>query len=301
MFHNFDYQATLASSLRAQWQLDEVLRADQELDFTTDFMPESLARTAALDGLSAAEQRVLNHISAHQYLCVFGLVEEFILPFLMDHARPALHGDHWRVRALLNFAAEEAKHIHLFKRFQQAFVRGFPVECQMIGPSEAIGAEVLKHDPLAVGLVILMIEWMTQAHYLGSIRDDQHLDPLFKSLLRHHWMEEAQHAKLDTLIVEALAEGRSEDELDRVIDEFLEIGGFLDNGLKVQAGFNIDALETAIGRKLEDREAVEAQQHQAARWTYIGSGLVHERFTSTLEQLSPRIAAKIAAVASVFA
>jgi hypothetical protein len=114
-------------------------------------------------------------------------------------------------------------------------------------------------------------------------------------------MEEAQHAKLDTLIVEALAEGRSEDELDRVIDEFLEIGGFLDVGLKVQAGFNIDALETAIGRKLEDREAVEAQQHQAARWTYIGSGLVHERFTSTLEQLSPRIAAKIAAVAPVFA
>ncbi len=28
---------------------------------------------------------------------------------------------------------------------------------------------------------------------------------MFKSLLRHHWMEEAQHAKLDTLIVEAIA------------------------------------------------------------------------------------------------
>ena len=80
----------------------------------------------------------------------------------------------------------------------------------MIGPSEAIGAEVLRHDPLAVALVILMIEWMTQQHYLGSIRDDGDLDPLFKSLMKHHWMEEAQHAKLDTLIVEALAEGRSE-------------------------------------------------------------------------------------------
>ena len=301
MFHDFNYEATLASSLRAQWQLDEVLREDQELDFTLNFMPESLGRTAALSSLSPAEQRVLNQISAHQYLCIFGVVEEFILPFMMDHARQALHGDDWRTRALLNFASEEAKHIHLFKRFHQAFVRGFPVECRMIGPSEAIGAEVLKHDPLAVGLVILMIEWMTQAHYLGSIRDDGQLDPLFKSLLRHHWMEEAQHAKLDTLIVEALAEGRSEDELDRVIDEFLEIGGFLDNGLKAQAGFNLDALETAIGRKLEDREAIEAQQHQAARWTYIGSGMVHERFVSTLEQLSPKIAAKIAAVAPVFA
>jgi hypothetical protein len=189
----------------------------------------------------------------------------------------------------------------LFKRFHQAFVRGFPVECRMIGPSEAIGAEVLRHDPLAVGLVILMIEWMTQQHYLGSIRDDGDLDPLFKSLMKHHWMEEAQHAKLDTLIVDALAEGRSEDQIQQAIDEFFEIGGFLDEGLKTQAGFNLDALEIAIGRKLEGREAILAQQHQAARWTYIGSGMVHERFKATLETLSPRAAERIAEAAPLFA
>jgi len=301
MYHDFNYQATLATSLRAQWQLDDVLRTDQELDFGRNFMPESLARTAAIEGLNPFEQRVLNQISAHQYLAIFGVVEEFILPFLVDHARPALRGDDYRIRALLNFASEEAKHIHLFKRFHDAFVRGFPVECQVIGPSEDIGAEVLRHDPLAVGLVILMIEWMTQEHYLGSIRDDSDLDPLFKSLLKHHWMEEAQHAKLDTLIVDALGEGRSEAEIDKAIDEFLEIGGFLDNGLKVQAGFNLDALEKAIGRKLDNREEVEAQQHQAARWTYIGSGMVHERFKASLEALSPNAAKRLAEVAPVFA
>jgi len=301
MYHDFNYEATLASSIRAQWQLDDVLRTDQELDFSRNFMPESLARTAAIESLNPFEQRVLNQISAHQYLSIFGIVEEFILPFLFDHARPALRGDDWRIRALLNFASEEAKHIHLFKRFHDAFVRGFPVECRVIGPSEDIGAEVLRHDPLAVGLVILMIEWMTQAHYLGSIRDDSDLDPLFKSLMKNHWIEESQHAKLDTLIVDALAEGRSEEQIDKAIDEFLEIGGFLDNGFKAQAGLNLDALEKAIGRKLEDREAVEAQQHQAARWTYIGSGLVHERFKSTLESLSPRAAERIAEVAPVFA
>jgi hypothetical protein len=301
MYHDFNYEATLASSLRAQWQLDDVLRADQDLDFSRNFMPESLARTAAIDSLNPFEQRILNQISAHQYLCIFGVVEEFILPFLVDHARPHLLGDDWRVRAILNFASEEAKHIHLFKRFHQAFVRGFPVECQMIGPSEAIGAEVLKNDPLAVGLVILMIEWMTQQHYLGSIRDDGDIDPLFKSLMKHHWMEEAQHAKLDTLIVDALAEGRTEEQIDKVIDEFLEIGGFLDDGLKTQAGFNLDALEKVIGRKLENREEIEAQQHQAARWTYIGSGLVHERFISTLNDISPNAARRLAEVAPVFA
>ena len=301
MYHDFNYQATLASSLRAQWQLDDVLRADQDLDFSRNFMPESLARTAALDSLNPFEQRVLNQISAHQYLCIFGVVEEFILPFLLDHARPHLLGDDWRVRAILNFASEEAKHIHLFRRYHAAFVRGFPVECEVIGPSEAIGAEILRHDPLAVSLVILMIEWMTQQHYLGSIRDDGDIDPLFKSLMKNHWMEEAQHAKLDTLIVDALADGKTEEQIDKAMDEFFEIGAFLDGGLKQQASFNLDALERLIGRKLENRAAIEEQQHQAARWTYIGSGMVHERFKATLLSISANAAARIAEAAPVFA
>src|SRR6476469_9734957 len=301
MYHSFNYEATLASSLRAQWQLDDVLGEDQELDFSRSFMPESLARTAALESLNTLEQRILNQISGHQYLSIFGVVEEFILPFVLDHARPHLLGDDWRVRAILNFASEEAKHIHLFKRFHAAFVRGFPVECQMIGPSEAIGAEILKHDPLAVGLVILMIEWMSQQHYLGSIRDDGEIDPLFKSLLKNHWMEEAQHAKLDTLIVDALAVGRTEEQIQKAMDEFFEIGAFLDDGLKMQAEFNLNALEKAIGRKVEDREALLAQQHQAARWTYIGSGMVHERFQDALQAISRRAAERIAEAAPIFA
>ena len=301
MYHDFNYEATLASSLRAQWQLDDVLREDQDLDFSRNFLPESLARTGQISSLNAFEQKLLNQIAAHEYLSMFGIVEEFLLPFVLDHARPHLMDDDWRVRALLNFAGEEAKHIHLFKRYHAAFKRGFPVECQVIGPSEAIGQEILRHDPLAVALVILMIEWMTQQHYLGSIRDDRDLDPLFKSLMKFHWIEESQHAKLDTLIVDALAEGKTEGQIDKAIDEFFEIGAFLDDGLKTQAGFNMDALETVLGRKLPDRAEIEAQQHQAARWTYVGSGMVHERFKATLLSISANAAARIAEAAPVFA
>src|SRR6476620_705286 len=227
MYHDFNYEATLSSSLRAQWHLDDVLRPDQQLDFSLNFMPDSLARTSALEELNPFEQRVLNQISAHQYLSIFGIVEEFILPFLMDHARDDLRDDDWRVRALLNFASEEAKHIHLFKRFNEAFVRGFTVPCAILGPPEELRRRVLSHHPLAVALLILMVEWMTQEHYLGSIRDDDDLDPLFKSLLKHHWMEEAQHAKLDTLIVEAVANGRGEREIAAATNEFFQMIGYL--------------------------------------------------------------------------
>ena len=161
---------------------------------------------------------------------------------------------------------------------------------------------MLRHDPLAIALVILQIEWMTQSHYLGSVKDDGDLDPLFKSLLRHHWMEEAQHAKLDTLMVEALAEGRDAAGIDAAIDEYLEIGTFLDGGLKAQAGFNLDAFELASGRRLAEAERaeLEVQQHQALRWTYLGSGMIHPKFTATLAALSPAARDRIAEIAPAF-
>ena len=298
MYHDFTYEAVLASSLRAQWNLDDVLPADQELDFSRNFMPESLARVAIVPGLSADERRMLNQISAYQYLHLFGAVEEFILPFLMDHARPSLREDDYRARALLNFACEEAKHIHLFNRYKQAFERGFAIKCDVLGPPERLTADILGHDPLAVGLAILMIEWMTQAHYLGSIRDEGDIDPLFKRLMKFHWMEEAQHAKLDTLIVDALAEGRSEVQIQRAMDEFFQIVVYLDTCLAMQAGGNIRSLERAIGRPVANRPWVIRQQHQAARWTFLGTGMVQDSFKATLNAMSPRAAERVAAAAA---
>lgn len=290
----------LATSLKAAWQLDDVLAPGQELDFSRNFLPESLARTAELTSLSADEQRELNHINAHEYLRLFVIVEEFIIPALLDHSRTMLRGNPAGLRAILNFAGEEAKHIHLFERFEQAFVRQFPVRCEMIGPSEAIGAEVLRHRPLAVGLTILMIEWMTQVHYVDSVRGDVDIDPLFKTMLKHHWIEEAQHAKLDRLVIHELADGLSDDELDSAIDDFLEIVAFLDRGLEAQAALNLDALERLTGRTFDDRGAIEAQQHQAARWTYLGSGIGHRTFVATLEEISPSGAKRVAEAARVF-
>ncbi|HVJ01088.1 MAG TPA: diiron oxygenase [Sphingomonas sp.] len=302
MYHDFTYPGVLAASARAAWQLDDVMPEDAELDFSRPFMPEALARVGETPGVTPGERLLLNQIRGHEYLRMFGLIEEMILPFVLDHARSRLADDDARVRAMLGFASEEAKHIHLFKRFHAAFVRGFPIECEMIGPAEAIGAEILRHDPLSVAMAVLHIEWMTQAHYLDSVRDDAELDPLFKSLLRHHWMEEAQHAKIDTLMVEGLAEGRDAAAIDRAVDEYLEIGMFLDGGCKAQAALNLAAFEAVSGHVLDDvdREAFLAVQHQALRRTYLGSGMTHPRFRATIGAVSPAALARIDAVAPAF-
>lgn len=301
MFHNYNFADVLATSTRAAWEIADVLPNGARLDFDLRLLPDGLARTDNAPGLSDEQRLVLNQIRGHEYLTMFGLVEEFILPFVLDHARPQLNGDDVRVRALLNFASEEAKHIHLFKLFHKRFTEDFGTDCSVIGPPEAIAAEVLRHDPLAVALLILHIEWMTQRHYLESVRDDGEVDPLFKSLLKHHWIEEAQHAKLDTLMVEALADGRDEAGIDKALDEYLEMGMFLDGGLKSQSELNLAALEAATGTAIAgDRDALLEQQHQALRWTYIGSGMTHPNFVATLGAISPAARDRIAEVAPAF-
>ena len=287
--HQYTYRDTLAASEKSNWRVEDIIGGDRRLDFTKPFMPESLALVEPLGFLSPAERLTLNQIRGHAYLSIFIIVEEFILPFLLDHARPQLNSDDYRVRALLRFAGEEAKHIHLFRRFREEFERGFGSPCAVIGPAEEIGRAVLAHDPLAVALTILQIEWMTQSHYLDSVKDDQEIDPLFKSLLKHHWIEEAQHAKLDTLMVEALAEGRGRRGLESAFEEYVAIGRFIDAGLRQQVEFDAESLARATGRVLTavEREKFALVQRQANRWTYLGSGMTHPNFLDTLGALLP--------------
>jgi hypothetical protein len=298
----YDFRETIEASHRINWRIEDIIGGNKRLDFKRPFMPESLARVEELTFLNETEKRILNQIRGHSYLSIFGLVEEFILPFVLDHVRPSLDEDDYRVRAFLQFAGEEAKHIQLFKRFSAEFQANFGTECAVIGPAREVAEAVLSHQPLAVALIILHIEWMTQRHYIEAIKDNRILDEQFKSLLRHHWMEEAQHAKLDTLMIEAIADKMTEAEIEKAVDEYLEIGGFLDNGLKQQAIFDLDSFKRAMGRKLsnDERDEFIRIQHQANRWTYLGTGMTHPNFLGTLGALSESQRKRIEEVAPVF-
>jgi hypothetical protein len=289
MTYQYSFKDLLGRAERITWRVEDIIGGDKTLDFSRPFMPETLARTSPLEFLDGDERITLNQIRGHAYLSIFGVVEEFILPFVLDHARPYLNGEDYRARAFLEFASEEAKHIHLFRRFRDEFLGGFGVKCDVIGPPEAIAAHVLSHSPLAVALLILHIEWMTQRHFQDSVQDDNGLDPQFKNLLLHHWMEEHQHAQLDAMMVSAIAQTMNQSEIEAGVEGYLALGGFLDGGLKQQVVFDREAFERATGRVLNDaeREAFDAVQHQANRWTYIGSGMSHPRFREALEALSP--------------
>jgi hypothetical protein len=302
MTGQYSYSTILETSERIGWRVEDLIGGDKRLDFNRPFLPETLARVEPLGFLNAAEKRTLNQIRGYGYLYTFGLVEEFILPFVLDHARPHLQGDDYRTRALLRFAGEEAKHIQLFKEFASDFKRGFGTACGVIGPASEIARAVLSHHPLGVALVILQIEWMTQRHYTESIKDNSDLDTQFKSLLRHHWMEESQHAKLDTLMVDALAAACSPEEIQKGIEDYAAIGALIDGGLQQQAAMDLESLQKAIKRTLTagEQEQFRAVQTQALRWTFLGSGMTHPNFLATVGSLDSTARSNIEQMAPAF-
>lgn len=292
--HPYRYDSTLRASERVTWQVDELLPSDASFDFSRPFLPESLARTEQATMLDAREKLLLNQIRGHSYAHMFRVAEAFILPFVMDHARATL-GDDVRIRALLGFAGEEAKHRELFERFRDVFERDFGTPCAVVGPEEEIAAQTLAHPSLAVALATLKLEWMTQRHYLESIADDAALEPRFQSLFRCHWMEEAQHAKLDTLLVEELASRATPEEIRAGVEGLFSIAGSFAELVQRQAELDVESLERACGRTLPkvDRDALLAQQVRANRWTFLGSGMGHAKFLETLGAIDPAARAKV--------
>src|SRR3974390_2297081 len=95
---------------------------------------------------------------------------------------------------------------------------------------------------------------MTQRHYQESVRNDEGLDPRFKDLLLHHWMEEHQHAHLDALMVEAIAATLEPGQIREGVEGYLALGGFIDGALKQQVAFDLEALERATGARLRPAE-----------------------------------------------
>jgi len=302
MRHNYSFESALAASSRVNWKVEDIIGGDKKLDFTKPFMPKSLAQVNEISFLTPVEKIKLNQIRGYEYLSMFALVEEFILPYVVDHASRQLSGDDYRARALLGFAGEEAKHIYLFKRFRQEFEECFGVRCDFIGPAEEVTKFVLSHSALGVAITILHIEWMTLRHYIESVRDDQNLDPQFKSLLKNHWLEESQHTKLDTLMVESLVEKASPSEIDKAFEEYADIGMFLDNGITQQAELNVESFMRATRRKLSsiEREEMTKALVKGMRWTYLGTGMTHPNFLSTVEAIKPEARRQIERMAPAF-
>lgn len=297
---NFDYASCIKNSEKIAWKIEDVLSPEASLDYGRPFLPAALSGESRVPGLSGDAARKLNQISGYAYLNLFAFVEEYIIDAAVRQAADEVHGDHVALRALLRFGEEEVKHQELFHRALALLGRTFGTEVDVLGDAAAVAGVILSKDPLAVMLVTLHLELMTQQHYTESVRDDADIDPLFSSMLRHHWLEEAQHARIDALEVAKLAREASPEQIAKAFDDYVELIGAFDGLLGMQAKMDVENLRRATGNDF-DAAAVEAAQLVAYRNTFLLMGMRNRQFVDYASKVSPAGAQKIADKAATLA
>lgn len=257
------------------------------IDFSRRFLPSTLTGSDRIEFLSEPERLTLNHINGNAYINLFAFVEEYIVATAVNHAQAEMFGDHSAVRALVRFAEEEIKHQELFWRYLEAFKRDFAHPCEVLGSAAAVAQVILSKSPMAVMMVTLHLEIMTQAHFTESIRPDVNLDPLFARLLKHHWQEECQHARIDALELDKMIDMSGADQIKKAFADYLELIDAFDGLLAQQAGMDATSLAVALGREFSDDEKkrITFAQHSGYRQTFLVSGMVNPNFTKVLERM----------------
>jgi len=300
---NTDYAKVVELSERVAWRVDDVIAHGAALDFSKTFMPKAMFVADELTFLSASEKLKLNQIYGNSYGYLFYFVEAYIIDMAMRHAQAELYGDDDALRAMLRFAEEEVKHQRLFLRFGDMFNQGFGTPCDVVESPQAVAEVILSKSPMAVTLVTLHLELITQAHYVECMRDSAEIEPLFQSLFKHHWMEEAQHAKIDVLELVKLRQHATPEQVQQAVDDYFAIAGAFAGLLANQAKLDVVSVERAIGRTLSptEREAVESAQRRSYNRAFLWSGVTNTVFLEFLAEHFPAALAPAAAAAAAFA
>jgi hypothetical protein len=281
------YAKCIAASKRIRWDIDHDVIRGRGLDFHKKFMPDGLSRVRELAFLSAAEGRFASQVMGRTYANMFGMIERFITPKILEIARDYWLGDQVALEALVRFTEEELKHQELFRRIELLAGAGMPDGYRFKPRPDQVANMVLGKSTWAVLALTLETELLSLAHYRSCIEPDEELSALYKDVFLFHWKEESQHAILDEL------EWRREDrkvtpaQRDAGLDELVTLIGAIDATLQSQAAADTQYFIThaGAGYTVAERDAIAAWWLRAYRWQYIVTGVREPRFVETLRSL----------------
>ena len=283
----YSYADCLTNSYKINWRIEDVLE-DRRFDPRLRWLPTALSGASAATCLDEAERRALTHVELSAYAHLFGYVEEFIAPKVSALARDFEIDQRSAFDALTNFAAEEVKHMNLFRAVRDRVDEQLGLELERLGGEAATARFVLGKSTGAVMLFTSAIEWLTLRHYLEAIKNDAQLDPFTQSIFKAHWQEESQHAQLDHLETVRAFAGMDAAERERAVDELIELVAAVDGLLKQQVEHDLANLSSLLGRAFPAPQLDELRREvlRAKRWTFILSGVTHPRFQELFAEVT---------------
>ena len=281
---NRRYATCIDASRRIRWEIDRDVIRGRALDFSKKFLPDGLSKAGHLPFLTESERILFSQIQGRTYANMFGLVERFIGPKVLEQSRSHWLGDQTALGALVRSADEELKHQALVRRLEAMTAAGLPRGYMFAPQPNEVAAAVLGKSTWAVLALICHIELFVLAHYRQAIEPDANLSELWKDVFTFHAREESQHAILDEL--EWVRENAhiAPEERDRGVDDLIALVGAVDGLVQQQAQSDTTYFLAVCGRKLPpaERRALADVFLAAYRWQYIVSGVQLDRFQKVL-------------------
>jgi hypothetical protein len=278
------YAKCIEVSKRVRWEIERDVIRGRSLDVTKKFLPDGLSKVDALEFLCAAEKRLMSQIQGRTYANMFGLVERFIGPKMVEVSRSHWLGDQTAFEALVRFTDEELKHQELFRRVERLSAQDMHGGYRFVPQPNVVAAAVLSKSTWAVLALICHIELFVLAHYRQAIEPDAELSELWKDVFTFHAREESQHAILDELEWQRENASLTPAERDQAVSDLIELVAAVDGILQAQAAADSDYFLQCCGRSFDKNETDRIRQTMLAayRWQYIASGVQDERFQKIL-------------------
>jgi hypothetical protein len=292
------YAKCIEVSKRVRFDIERDVIRGRRFDFSRKFLPDGISKVHELDFLGGDERRLLSQIQGRTYANMFGLVERFIGPKILEVSRDHWLGDQTKFEALVRFTDEELKHQELFRRIERLVAEGMPEGYQFLPQPNDVASVVLGKSTWAVLALTCHIELFVLAHYHASIDPDTGLSDLYKDVFLYHAREESQHAILDELEWRREDAKLSSGERDAAVDDLIALVAAVDGLLQMQAGADADYFFKVCGRSFSDAEQarLRAGVLKAYRWQYIVSGVEDPRFMAILgDMITPQQGQRIMA------
>ncbi|MEE8421309.1 MAG: diiron oxygenase [Dehalococcoidia bacterium] len=284
---DYTYAKSLENAYKVNWRIEDVL-GNRKFDTSRPWLPAQLSGAAAISCLNDDEKMKLTHIEMGAYANLFRFVEEFITPTMVNLAQAAELQEGDAFDALTNFAAEEVKHMALFRVVRSLVDEAIGFPLALLDNEREIASVVLSKNLGGVLLLIEAIEWFTQLHYLSGFKDEETLDPLTRAVFKAHWQEEAQHAHLDDLEIRRVFGTMTDADKDEAIDDLIELVGAVDGLLQEQVKRDVENLQRYLDRTFTESENDEVASNvlRAKRYAFIESGVTHKNFLETFTSVT---------------
>jgi len=280
------YAKCVEVSKRIRWEIERDVIRGRAFDFDEKFMPDGLSQVSRLPFLCAADRRFFSQVQGRTYANMFGLVERFIGPKILEVSRDHWFGDQTAFEALVRFTDEELKHQELFRRIEHMCAAGMPDGYKFLPDANAVASVVLGKSTWSVLALICHIEIFVLSHYREAIAPDANLSAVWKDVFTFHAKEESQHAILDELEWKREDAKVSSEAREQAVGDLIELVGAVDGLLQVQATADTEYFVT----RCADRLSADAQSQvgkallSAYRWQYIVSGVQEPRFAGLLQK-----------------